>query len=58
MSSLLAAVSLPPAEFDDAGKAGKKGAETAVDEWATFCKKWGYGETQREAIRNQLAGVL
>ena len=60
VAALLQAVSMDEAAFEaDRGRAGKKGgAETAVDEWVTFCKKWGYGAAQRDAIRKQLEGLL
>ena len=60
VAALLQAVSMDEAAFEaDRGRAGKKGgAETAVDEWVAFCKKWGYGAAQRDAIRKQLEGLL
>ena len=33
-------------------------AEAADADWLKFCKKWGYGATQREAIRKRLAAAL
>ena len=33
-------------------------AEAADADWLKFCKKWGYGAAQREAIRKRLAAAL
>jgi len=37
---------------------GEAAAAEADADWAKFCKKWGYGATQREAIRVQLSAAL
>ena len=52
LESLLSAVSI------DGDKNQKNDGDKDVKEWIKFCKKWGYGVPEKDAIRKRLESLL